>query len=256
MTENAVDLAMEDQSLSNGKDKKWGLNRDIIKYFAMFTMFLNHFATVFLAPGTILYEIFTDIGYFTAVTMCYFLVEGYGYTHSKKKYSHRLLLFAVVSQVPYIMVLGYYQLNMLFTLWFCFLILCVKDKKEWGALRVPVIILIVLASTFMDWAWLAPVFTIMFAVSKQREKWIALSYAVAAVLFGMFNYASYQFMDTTANAISHAVFSSLGIIVSGIVMICFYNGKRAKGGQKFSKWFFYIFYPAHIVLLGIIRVLL
>ena len=53
------------------------LNRDVIKYFAMFTMLLNHIANVFLAPGTALYDIFLNLGYFTAVTMCYFLVEGY-----------------------------------------------------------------------------------------------------------------------------------------------------------------------------------
>ena len=53
------------------------LNRDIIKYIAMVTMLLNHIANVFLPHGTILYEILVDIGYFTAPTMCYFLVEGY-----------------------------------------------------------------------------------------------------------------------------------------------------------------------------------
>ena len=55
------------------------LSRDVIKYFAMLTMLLNHIANVFLTPGTLLYEFFLNIGYFTAVTMCYFLVEGYGY---------------------------------------------------------------------------------------------------------------------------------------------------------------------------------
>ena len=52
------------------------VNRDTIKYIAIFTMFLNHFANIFLEPGTVLCEIFLDIGYFTAITMCYFLVEG------------------------------------------------------------------------------------------------------------------------------------------------------------------------------------
>ena len=33
--------------------------------------------------------------------MCFFLVEGYRYTHSRKKYALRLLIFALISQVPY-----------------------------------------------------------------------------------------------------------------------------------------------------------
>ena len=59
------------------------LNRDVIKYIAMFTMLLNHISYIFMEPGSVLSEIFLDIGYFTAIVMCYFLVEGFSYTHSK-----------------------------------------------------------------------------------------------------------------------------------------------------------------------------
>lgn len=59
------------------------LSRDAIKYIAMFTMLLNHIADIFLQTGTWLCEIFIAVGYFTAISMIYFLVEGYQYTHSK-----------------------------------------------------------------------------------------------------------------------------------------------------------------------------
>ena len=75
------------------------LNRDQIKYIAVFTMLLNHVANIFLQPGTFACEALKDIGYFTAPVMCWFLVEGYRYTRSVKKYAGRLLIFAVTASV-------------------------------------------------------------------------------------------------------------------------------------------------------------
>ncbi len=52
------------------------LNRDVVKYIAVFTMLLNHVAVIFLESGSIVYELLVSIGYFTAISMIYFLVEG------------------------------------------------------------------------------------------------------------------------------------------------------------------------------------
>ena len=61
-----------------------GWSQNVLKYIAMGTMLLNHIATIFLPAGTVLCELFTTVGYFTAISMVYFLVEGYGYTRSKR----------------------------------------------------------------------------------------------------------------------------------------------------------------------------
>ena len=57
-----------------------GWSQNVLKYIAMGTMLLNHIAAIFLPAGTVLCELFTAVGYFTAISMVYFLVEGYGYT--------------------------------------------------------------------------------------------------------------------------------------------------------------------------------
>lgn len=148
------------------------MNRDAIKMLAMFTMLLNHIANALLPAGQPLTNLFLFIGYFTAVTMCYFLVEGYGYTRSKRNYAARLLVFALLSQLPYQLAFpdygmaGFVQLNMLFTLLLCFLVLLVQEKVHDRVLRGVCIVLLICASLFCDWALLAPIFTLLFSWAK------------------------------------------------------------------------------------------
>ena len=236
-----------------------GLNRDTIKYLAMFTMFLNHVANIFLQPGTILFEVFADIGYFTAVTMCYFLVEGYQYTRSKKKYALRLLLFALISQLPYSLAfstkhtLEFSGMNMIFTLFLCFLILIAREYILNPWLQSGAIFILVLLSCFSDWAVFAPIFTILFAMCQGSKRKLSAAYGIAFLLFALMNFISLRNFYPPLPSILMALSSGLGILASEIVIIGFYNGKRMERGRTFSKWFFYLFYPVHLLILGIIR---
>lgn len=111
--------------------KSRGLTRDAIKMIAMLTMFFNHFSHVFLTAGTYPAEFLKGIGYFTAPVMCYFLVEGFYKTSSRRAYAKRLFVFALVSQVPYFLAFNREAavLNMMFSLLFSFLILCVSRRS-------------------------------------------------------------------------------------------------------------------------------
>lgn len=142
----------------------------MIKYIAIITMTLNHISNIFLDPDTLLGEALLDIGYFTAVTMCYFLVEGYHYTHSKKKYGQRLLVFALISQIPFQEAVGAAAFNMLFTLFFCFLILCAKEYIRRPAERTVAIICLTACTLFGDWALLAAVFTLLLTGAEEIRK--------------------------------------------------------------------------------------
>lgn len=232
------------------------MNRDIIKYIAMVTMLLNHIAHVFLVQGTILYEVLEDIGYFTAPVMCYFLAEGYVYTRSKLKYGFRLALFAAVSQIPFQLAFGYQSLNMIFTLLCCFLILVVVDHVESPPLRMGLVMLLTLATVYSDWGVVAPLFTIFFFNAEGDRKQTARGFGVCYVIFVLLNVQNYmngQPGNWTAYAVSHAMLSGLGIIVAGITVLFFYNGKRMERGKNFSKWFFYLFYPVHLLVLYLIK---
>lgn len=245
-----------------------GINRETIKYFAVFTMILNHVANILLEPKTLISDIFVNIGYFTAVTMCYFLVEGYHYTRSKKKYAIRLLIFGIISQIPFsiaiykpiydtiletkpqtplwvLFVLGF---NMIISLLLCFGILAAQEKIKNPILRYTVILLLILLSKYTDWAYMAPIYTLMFSWAYGSRKKLPIAYLVSALAYpfvaGYLWHNGDRIIDVTGG--------SIAIIISGIVIMFLYNGKCSRK-KTFSKWFFYVIYPLHLIILCFIR---
>lgn len=233
------------------------LNRDAIKYIAMFTMLLNHIAHVFLTRGTFAYELLEDIGYFTAPVMCFFLVEGYLHTRSKLKYGCRLFFFAVLSQWPYLLAFRFGNLNMFFTLFCCFLILVVLERVDNDLLQNILCVLLILVTVISDWAVIAAILTLLLAKNWEDKKGMWGCYVGVALLFAMlniFNYMDGQTIALTVWTVCRAFFSGLGILAAGAAVLEFYNGQRTKRGQTFSKWFFYLFYPGHLFILYLIKI--
>lgn len=145
-----------------------GLSRDAIKYLAILAMTLDHIAYIFLEPMLptatgqmvpLLYHLFLGLGSFTGPVMIYFLMEGYYYTHDPRAYAKRLLLFALVSQIPFTLAFG--QLNgalagnMLFTLLLCFGVLYVQEHEGNAGKRRRAYLLLFCLSLFTDWNTLA-----------------------------------------------------------------------------------------------------
>lgn len=233
------------------------LNRDAIKYIAMFTMLLNHIAHVFLTRGTLAYELLEDIGYFTAPVMCFFLVEGYHHTRSKLKYGGRLFFFAILSQWPYLLAFRFGNLNMFFTLFCCFLILVVLEKVDSDPLQNLLCVLLVLVTVISDWAVIASLLTIILAKNREDKKRMWAGYVGVALLFAVLNVPNYMRgkpAGMTVWTVCHALCSGLGILAAGAAVLVLYNGQRAKRGQTFSKWFFYLFYPGHLFILYLIKI--
>lgn len=237
-----------------------GLNRDEIKYIAALTMLLNHVATIFLPDGNILTEVLIHIGYFTAVTMCYFLVEGFAYTRAKKRYAMRLAAFAVISEIPYCLafteegILAFCGMNMLFTLLLCFFILFSLEKISNWVLKGIVVAGLVLLSTISDWALLAPAFTLLFYWAKGETEKTKTAFGISALLFGLVNFTGGIGRFSIGTNLLYTLASMASIVLAGIVIVYLYNGKRAEKGKAFSKWFFYLFYPLHLLILGIVRI--
>lgn len=242
------------------------LNRDSIKIIAMFTMLLNHIATVFLDSESLLCHVFLSIGYFTAITMVYFLVEGYYYTHSKKTYLTRLFAFAIISEIPYCLafteafggkgIMEYSGLNIMFTLCLCFGLVWIAENIKKRTLKILLNIIMVILSFACDWSVLAPVITLLFIWSRNSEKKTKIAFCLATVMFGAFNLLGGLSIYPLFTNLLYAFLSMIGMSFAGFCIVFLYNNKRMEKGRTFSKWFFYLFYPTHLLIIGLIRVAL
>ncbi len=224
--------------------KSRGLTRDAIKMIAMLTMFFNHFSHVFLTAGTYPAEFLKGIGYFTAPVMCYFLVEGFYKTSSRRAYAKRLFVFALVSQVPYFLAFNREAavLNMMFSLLFSFLILCVFHGEAFrrgkGQLQIAGLFFL---SVFSDWSALAPAFTLLFDLSGQERKKLQKAFLFVTAVVGINEAASVAQTEGVLGFPEGAVrvlFSMIGPALAGLCILYGYNGERAKKGRQVLKWFF------------------
>lgn len=230
------------------------LNRDAVKYIAIFAMLLDHIAWLFLPSSSATAQIFHTVGRTTAPIMCFFLAEGYYYTKSKKKYAERLFIFALVSQIPWWLMHGgaiSLSFNMIFTLFFALLAVHVEAKTE-NKLEKFILIAILTALTyFCDWRFFAILWCVGFYRYREDEKKKYLWFTVVSICY--FAYTVYRNYTVSDIGIYHSVISSLftfGTFLSIPVLLC-YNGQ--KGKTKWGKWVFYLFYPLHIMVLVLIQ---
>lgn len=82
------------------------MSRGALKVLAILLMAGNHIAQVFLNRDTVPYHLLLTLGYATAPLMCAFLSDGFIYTHDRKAYGIRLLIFALVSELPFCLAFG------------------------------------------------------------------------------------------------------------------------------------------------------
>lgn len=230
--------------------EKHGLSANALKYIAIAAMLTDHIAWCFVDTYSFLGQLMHVIGRITAPIMCYFIAEGFHYTKNVKKYLLRLGVFAVISWFPYVfMETGqlflqyFYMQSVIFTFFLGLLALAVIHSESLSQpIKAIMLLIIFILSLMGDWFYLAVVWIIIFDKYRGNIKKQLLFFVISAVI-----------MDSLFIVIIplNELLFQYGVLLAAIPLY-FYNGKRGKGGS-FNKWFFYVFYPMHMAILGFIK---
>lgn len=238
------------------------LNRSQLKYIVIIAMLVDHIAWAFVPTGSPLGQIMHLIGRLTAPTMAFFIAEGYHYTRDFKKYALRLAIFALLSWVPFVFFetgklpilfadgrihIDLANQSVIYTLFLGLTAIRLWDAQKppkW--LKIAGIIGICVISVIGDWMFMAVLWCLFFHIYRDdpRKKWTAFC------IIGAFS-ASVMFLATPW----YSQLFQLGVFLAPLLIGLGYNGEPGKK-SGFNKWFFYIFYPAHMVIIGLIKLLL
>ncbi len=215
------------------------LNNTHIKLIAITLMLLNHIGRVFF-PNEL---IFIKIGEIAFPLFAFCIAEGFYHTSNRKKYLRNLFIFALISEpfFDYALYGRIYFLhqNVLFTLFLSVLFLMIYEylinSKKNDIVKTLLIclsfIITLLISTVLFTDHSTYGIILIFILYVFREKPI-IKYIISAILL----YLSFPY--------KYALLS--------IPIMMLYNGKKGFN----LKYFFYAFYPVHLLIISIIRLLI
>lgn len=217
-----------------------------LKAIAMLSMLFDHLNKALIYPylnGGILLRIsdLLDIlGRIAFPLFCFLLVEGFFKTGNRKKYLLMLLLFGLVSEVPFDLftTCRFFNPNwnnVLFTLALVLLVLWCIDALKPKLNR---------AQWFLASA-------IIVAAAALFSMLLGLDYEYHAILIGYF---FYLFRNLPLLAIFFGFISmhkEPWALLGFFLTLC-YNGERGRQNKLLNYWF----YPAHMLMLGMLRMIL
>ena len=240
------------------------LNSNQLKLIAIIAMTVDHIAWAMFDgyPSALLPLVMHIIGRLTCPIMCYFIAEGYHYTRNINKYTFRLFAFAFVSHFAYIFASNdfvdfksfipfYYgnflnQTSVMWSLAWGLVMLRIADSKRIKSIyKVLLVILICIITLPSDWSCIAALCIMAIGTNRgdfrKQMSWLIFYVALYSLVYFF------------------AIDKAYGILQMGVVfsipVIAMYNGKRGKNPKinKFMKWFFYIFYPVHLFVIGLVN---
>jgi hypothetical protein len=241
------------------KLSKFGISSAGLHIIAMAFMLMDHLWATLL-PGE---EWLTCIGRIAFPIFSFLIVEGYFHTHDFKKYLLRLLIFALISEIPFNLMCGgtfFYPIhqNVIWTfllgLLGIHLMETVRKKYHiWVYTFVSILVCMagLLIGTLCMVDYYGPgVLTVFVFYFFHGKKWWCLLgqilslYWINVVLLGGLIY--------TINLFGIDIeFYQQGLALLALIPIWLYSGEKGIH-SKFFQYFCYNFYPGHMIILVLI----
>ena len=219
-----------------------------LKIIALVIMFIDHVGAVIVQrtmsmPGfehnfwSSLYWPLRYVGRLAFPIFCFLLVEGYVHTSDVKKYMRRILVFALISEIPFNLAITgkifdlNYQ-NVFFELALgigAMYYLELVEKKQNNYLVQVILRLVVIA---------------VFAITAEHLNFDYGMYGIISIV-ALYVFRQNRLMQLLIGAFS---FYWEPVAPLAFLLLAFYNGKRGRN----IKYAFYIFYPAHLLVLYLI----
>ncbi len=232
------------------------MNANHLKMIAILAMTIDH-ACDLIYPGFPAEPVAIGmhiVGRLTAPIMWFFVCEGYYYTHNVKKYMLRMGIFALISHFAYCFAFGinmipfstgiFNQTSVMYPLFIAIVVMWMRDSdlpmKKW--VKTLLVFLLVLSTFPADWSCVA-VFAILGMYKNRgnlKKQMLVMFLCVAA-----YSIVSFFFVNKVYALVQMGVLLVYPFLKQ-------YNGE--KGSAKWMKWFFYLYYPSHLIIIGILRI--
>lgn len=205
-----------------------------MQLLSMLTMLIDHIGLIFF-PDESIWRI---IGRIAFPLYAYGIVEGYRHTSNLSKYLLRLFILMIISQVPYMLAIQTVRINVICTLLLSVLALIALDRLKKNSIKILVILLCVVAMEFipMDYG----------------------SYGLLLVLI-------YRFARSDGVIWLHFLLNALFIVYKGWTIQLFSvlasfmiaNISQLQLNKRVvPNWLWRSFYPAHLALLAVGRMMM
>ena len=225
--------------------KTFGLSGNILKIIAAFSMAIDHIGVI-LFPDNMLLRL---IGRIAFPIFAFLIAEGCRYTKNKPRYFFVMAFFAVVFQAFYTLFTEDMYLNIFFTLSFAILIIyslqffssAMKNKSVHKIIFSAASVILIISCVYITgqyflidyglWGCMLPAFAYVIPHGQGLYRKILRTSLFAVGMFPLIGSVripvqAYEFL--------------------ALIPLFFYNGKRGKYNMKY---FFYIFYPLHMVII-------